>query len=225
MVSTALAISLLLIAERLENVYAVNMTNKANSVNIAKIPRRYHHGDLRSAALEQGLRLLEAGSAENISLREIARNVGVSATAIYRHFPDKESLLAALASVGFDQLAAEQRKVFGLGSASGFAASGRAYVQFAIANPALFRLMFSSMPFNVKHGQSAPKDSAAGLLHAGVARMMGEAADQKAVFTGMLRAWSLVHGLSMLILDQQVDRLVAEDLLEDIISSTIVTHT
>ncbi len=65
------------------------MTYNDNSVNI----KSYHHGDLRSALVEEGLRLLAASDAEHLSLREIARNAGVSATAVYRHFPDKEALL------------------------------------------------------------------------------------------------------------------------------------
>ena len=57
--------------------------------------RTYHHGDLRAALIDAGLNSLEGTDAEAISLRELARIVGVSATAVYRHFPDKRALLAA----------------------------------------------------------------------------------------------------------------------------------
>ena len=78
------------------------MASNDNSVNI----KSYHHGDLRSAAVAEGLRLLQEREADSLSLREIARNVGVSATALYRHFPDRASLLAALANAGYAKLAA-----------------------------------------------------------------------------------------------------------------------
>ena len=62
--------------------------------------RAYHHGDLRSALVAAGLKALEQGDAADLSLRQIAREVGVSATAVYRHFPDKQALLGALAEEG-----------------------------------------------------------------------------------------------------------------------------
>ena len=68
--------------------------------------KNYHHGDLRAAAIEAGLTLLEEREADDLGLREVARAVGVSATALYRHFPDKAALLRALASAGLERLAA-----------------------------------------------------------------------------------------------------------------------
>ena len=62
--------------------------------------RTYHHGDLRSALIQAGLTVLAGSDAEHLSLRELARSVGVSPTAVYRHFPDKNALLAALAESG-----------------------------------------------------------------------------------------------------------------------------
>ncbi len=70
--------------------------------------RRYHHGDLRPALIEEGLRLIAEGPADVLSLRELARRVGVSATAVYRHFPDKGALMAALAAQGLMLLGAAQ---------------------------------------------------------------------------------------------------------------------
>jgi AcrR family transcriptional regulator len=198
------------------------MQTDDNSVNINAAKRGYHHGDLRSAVVEEGLRLLETSDADSLSLREIARNTGVSATAIYRHFPDKGSLLAALASAGYAKLAFEQSSVAGKGGADRFAAAGQAYVRFALANPALFRLMFASTPMHANPTLQAPDGSAAGILHKGVVDMMGEGASAEAQFAGMLRAWSLVHGLAMLILDQQVDRTVAEAMIDQIVSADSV---
>jgi AcrR family transcriptional regulator len=120
------------------------MTQDSNTVNIDKKP--YHHGDLRAALIEQGMALLAQRDADSLSLREVARAAGVSATSVYRHFPDKEALFTALAMEGLAQLGAAQKAA---GQAAGggkqaFAATGRAYVRFALANPALFRLIFAS---------------------------------------------------------------------------------
>ena len=192
------------------------MTSHANSVNI----KSYHHGDLRSAVVEEGLRLLNDREADSLSLREIARNVGVSATALYRHFPDKASLLGALATAGYALLADEQRDAALAQGPERFAQLGRAYVRFAVAHPALFRLIFVNSPANMHVHSIAPTGSAAALLEQGVVQMMGADASPEARFAVMLRAWSLVHGLSMLILDKQI---AADDaLIDHVISSTSV---
>jgi AcrR family transcriptional regulator len=190
------------------------MASNANSVNI----KSYHHGDLRSAVVEEGLRLLRDREADSLSLREIARNVGVSATALYRHFPDKASLLEALAEAGYAQLAREQAAAAAGGGSSGFAAMGQAYVRFALANPALFRLIFVAKPTYAHPGVEAPAGTAASLLQSGVAQLMGPEASAESRFAAMLRAWSLVHGLAMLILDGQVERSVAESMIAQIVS-------
>jgi AcrR family transcriptional regulator len=189
-----------------------------NSVNIKNANRGYHHGGLREAVVVEGLRLLRTSDADALSLREIARNVGVSATAIYRHFPDKEALLKALAAAGFSLLGEEQSAVAGAGDAEGFAAIGQAYVRFALMNPSLFRLMFSATPAHVHPDIESQKGSAAWLLRTGITGLMPPGSSKQAEFAAMLRAWSLVHGLSMLILDKQVDRATAEAMIADIVS-------
>ncbi|MCO4091116.1 MAG: helix-turn-helix transcriptional regulator [Sphingorhabdus sp.] len=128
------------------------MAKNDTSVNIAPALGRdaYHHGDLRSALIAAGMHALSADSADALSLRALAREVGVSATAVYRHFPDKDALLVALAMTGFDQLAAAQqaasRSASGQGALAAFSASGAAYVRFAIINQELFRLMWKAAP-------------------------------------------------------------------------------
>ena len=66
--------------------------------------KAYHHGGLREAAIETGLTMLESRAVDHLGLREVARAVGVSATALYRHFPDKEAFLASLAAEGLERL-------------------------------------------------------------------------------------------------------------------------
>ena len=114
----------------------------------------YHHGNLRKAILAQArLHLRECGP-DKISLRALARDVGVSQTAPYRHFQDKTDLLASLAAEGFDLLyyavmeATESCK----NSAEKLVAAGRAYVCFARKNADLYKLMFGPMiPANSDH--------------------------------------------------------------------------
>ena len=165
--------------------------------------KRYHHGDLRAALVAEGLRLLARRDAESLSLREVARGVGVSATSVYRHFPDKEALLTALAVEGLAELGAAQRlagEVAGGGEA-GFAATGRAYVRFALANPALFRLIFASPVLAPGKGGGVRESEAGALLQANAAISAGNAGDAS---MHAVRAWALVHGLAMLMLDGQI---------------------
>jgi AcrR family transcriptional regulator len=162
--------------------------------------KAYHHGDLRSALIEAGLAHLEAGGEADISLRQLAREVGVSATAVYRHFPDKRALLAALAARGFALLGIAQREASQAagGGVDGFAATGRAYVRFALANPALFRLTFTHAGIGSASGLG--DDDAAQMLLAYAREFAGQNAPALA-----LQAWSVAHGLAMLMLDGRVE--------------------
>jgi len=109
--------------------------------------RPYHHGNLREALLAAGERALEAGGAQNLSLRELARDVGVSHAAPRRHFADKQALLDALAQAGYEQLEATLTAAAAAGGADfdgRLLALARAYVSFATERPALVDLMFAS---------------------------------------------------------------------------------
>ena len=176
------------------------MSHEANGVNIEKRP--YHHGDLRSALMEAGLRLLAERDVEALSLREMARTVGVSATAVYRHFPDKTALMVALAREGLDRLAAAQHAASDDvgGGVAGFAATGRAYVRFALANPALFRLIFTSSA----ECSTSDEPEALRFLRANSAAALPDSVCGDAAQVGAVRSWALVHGLAMLMLDGQV---------------------
>ena len=172
--------------------------------------RTYHHGDLRAALIEAGLKLLEDRQGDDIGLREAARAVGVSATAVYRHFPDKAALLRALSADGFARLAEAQRgaQEAAGGGQAGFVATGRAYVRFALDNPALFRLMFSNAPEQdltvAATQEKAPE--AFRMLRENAAHLLPPGATAEAVTVAALGAWAKVHGLSVLILDGQVPR-------------------
>jgi AcrR family transcriptional regulator len=106
----------------------------------------YHHGDLRAALVKAAAAEIERSGYETLSLRELAASLDVSRGAPYRHFEDRRALLQALATEGFDELAAIYRKAIAAekNPQARLATSGRAYLAFAADRPQLFRLMFAS---------------------------------------------------------------------------------
>lgn len=185
------------------------MTSKDNSVNIkdavAKAAGAYHHGDLRAAVIAAGLKRMAEGDGGggDLGLRALARDVGVSATALYRHFPDKEALLDALADEGLRRLGALQAQAWlkAGGGVAGFKATGIAYVRFAHDEPALFRLSFTRQRAERK-ADGDGGETAYNLLRAGIGEALPGTEDPD---TAALHAWALVHGLAMLILDRRVE--------------------
>lgn len=161
--------------------------------------RAYHHGDLRSALIEAGLKALETADPNELSLRQLAREVGVSATAVYRHFPDKRALLGALADAGVAMLFEEQKAALDAagGGSKGFTATGHAYVRFAIAHPGLFRLIFTHA--ELVGGPELGDNPAGRLLRANSEALGG--GDPAAAHAIRVHAWAVAHGLAMLILD------------------------
>jgi len=109
--------------------------------------RPYHHGNLRAALLDQAERTLREQGSEQLSLRELARQVGVSHGAPRRHFADRQALLDALAQAGFARLGDELRAALdaaGDDYQARFRATATAYVRFATRDAALLELMFAS---------------------------------------------------------------------------------
>src|ERR1700719_4327088 len=103
----------------------------------------YHHGDLRAALVGAAMDLLEEGGEAELSLRAVARRAGVSPAAPYRHYADRESLVSAVAAVGYRELAERLAAAHPTPSTPEQLASvAVAYVQFALDRPALFRIMF-----------------------------------------------------------------------------------
>lgn len=126
--------------------------------DVSATARPYHHGNLREALLAAGERALETTGAANLSLRELAREVGVSHAAPRRHFADRQALLDALALNGFEQLGAQLDGALeeaGEDFEPRILALARAYVGFATTRPALIELMFAS-----KHQAGAPPELA-----------------------------------------------------------------
>ena len=165
-------------------------------------PRSYHHGNLKQALLKASLDLLRKTGAAAFTLREVARRAGVSHNAPYRHFRDKEELLAALAAEGFDRLTAAMTKA--AESASGpmerFRSSGRGYVEFALRYPQHFAVMFE-IPWQY---DSYPVTQAAGARAFGTLVRNVEACQAAGILPAgdaqpfALLAWSMVHGVAKL---------------------------
>lgn len=160
--------------------------------------RLYHHGGLRRALLDAGMQALETQDLAAISLRQLARDVGVSATAVYRHFPDKNALMGEIAVLATERLGEFQFAAAKDAAtvADAFEASGRAYVRFAIAFPALFRLICTQ-----PHPDGIPifGDSLPARLLQDYARSL-KASEEEAQRL-MIQGWSVVHGLAMLMLE------------------------
>jgi AcrR family transcriptional regulator len=195
------------------------MAPDANTVNIKTAPRGYHHGDLRDALIGAGMRLLEQRHAGDLGLREVARAVGVSPTAVYRHFPDKDALLQAIAARGFAMLGTMQgRAAEGRVGADAFRAAGVAYVRFALANPAVFRLMFSSArPRDVLSLPAETETEPLRILRANAAGLVPPGAGEEVGRVIAVQAWALVHGLAMLMLDNMVP--ADEGLVEAVVAA------
>ena len=147
--------------------------------------------------------LAEGGDPAALSLREAARRAGVSAMAPYRHFPDKEALLGAVAGVGFERLAARLKSAdTGAAGREALVAQGQAYVGFALAEPALFRLMFGSAFAKDGAPKSAEGETAFSVLAERVDTVAPPA--ERAIVA--LHCWAIVHGLASLALDGHIYR-------------------
>ncbi|TMW11503.1 TetR/AcrR family transcriptional regulator [Alloalcanivorax gelatiniphagus] len=175
---------------------------------------------MRPALVEEGLALLAEKGGDGFSLRELARRVGVTANASYRHFANKEALMLALAAEGFRRLRATQEAAEAAADSPGrkLVAGGLGYLRFAHANPALFRLMFGARAAARRGGDNDDPEladasfAAFETLRQAVARVVD--ADQATVSRTALRAWAMVHGFSQLLLDGQLDHLGADPLAE-----------
>lgn len=174
------------------------------------VEKSYHHGELRAALVGAALALLSERGADALSLRAVARRAGVSAMAPYRHYADKEALLAAVAAHGFDGLGAALRVADEAAVADqALVAQAVAYVGYALENPALFRLMFGSRRLGTHPELAAAGDAAYAVLAARVAAETPASVDREARVLG---CWSLVHGLASLFLDGRVkDKIATPD--------------
>ena len=161
----------------------------------------YHHGDLRRQLIAVGEEVLAERGLAALSLREVARRLGVSHNAPFKHFASREALLAAIAEQGFEDLAERQAAARAGATSDAMVSRGLVYVTFALERPALFRLMFGGELDRSQHPGLAAR---AERSLAQITRHIGETFGEEAAEDATLSAWAFVHGLSHLLLDGQI---------------------
>jgi len=174
-----------------------------------KSRRTYHHGNLRRALLDEALATIRAEGVDALTLREIGARLGVSRTAMYRHFSDKRALLAAVATEGFRTLRQQLRAAWEDGGRgrTAFESMGVAYVRFAVANPSHYRVMFGGF-VDAKACDPELATEAAGAFQAlvdALVSLQGDAIVRSDNTLTMARfVWAVVHGVAMLGIDNQL---------------------
>jgi AcrR family transcriptional regulator len=180
------------------------------SSHAGRISATYHHGHLRRALIETALAMVTEEGAWNFTLREVARRAGVSHAAPYNHFADKSALLAEVGALGFERLRremesrADPRRQSPREALTGV---GTAYIRFGVENPAHYRLMFG--PELAERGRHPVFDQAADATFAVLTGVLerGQLADEvrrESLPEQALTAWSLVHGLTTLLIDRRL---------------------
>ncbi len=164
---------------------------------------RYHHGGLRVALIDATRRLLLDRDPEALSLRQAAREVGVSANAPYRHFADKDALLASVAAEGFKTLTEAFRATNGEGAGrKRLEAIGEAYNEFATTEPGLVRVMFGPrLRAAARHPglDVAEREAFAELVRA--VEESGNGGSAEEAIREAVGIWSVIHGFATLRAD------------------------
>lgn len=182
----------------------------------------YHHGDLHGEILCAACALLEENNIASLSLRAVAKKVGVSHTAPYRHFKDKESLLAGIATLGYAELATQLARIATShpeDPAAQLQEAGHKYVQLALDSPQCTQLMFSGiLPCDdtypeLKTSGDMAFDGLKSIIEEGQTRGVFKQGDVELL---ALTAWSCIHGLTLLIIGGN---------LPDILSIPAEIHT
>lgn len=181
----------------------------------------YHHGDLKSALLSAAREIIGNKGADALSLRSIAAEVGVSHMAPYAHFKNKQALLQSVAGFGFRGLADELVKVQDeqLQTAEQVLLYGVQYVEYAVSNPQLYRLMLNQMHQLIERGGTKLEDQPEAiqelaedskrpyvLLRNAFARSQsGDSPEIKQQLNASAQgAWAMVHGFSLLMIDGHI---------------------
>jgi AcrR family transcriptional regulator len=170
----------------------------------------YHHGDLRRALLQEAVRIIQKKGVDGLTLRVVGARLGVSRTALYRHFADKSALLEAVATEGFRMLRVELIEAWnGNGhNGSAFEAMGMAYVRFAVANPSHYRVMFGGHVEADADSERAREG--AGAFQALVDALLAQQTQGSVLAENTLRlaqyVWATVHGIAMHAIDGLIER-------------------
>ncbi len=184
----------------------------------------YHHGNLREALIATALRLIAERGPAGFAFAEVARAAGVSPAAPYRHFRDRNALMAEIAKRGFERFASDLAAAWNHGRPDPVTAienCGKAYLAFARRDPASYAAMFdASLPFDEDPGLLAASEQAFAVLReaAEVACNLPRKGVRPPPLMVALHIWSLSHGIASLFVGPDGTRrklpMTAEDLLE-----------
>jgi len=152
---------------------------------------QYHHGDLRAALVRVAGEILDQGGAAALTLREAARRAGVSHSAPYRHFADREALLAEVVAQSFARLGAALSEA----APAGGAAVARAYLRFALEHPRRYQLMYAQEAWPARSDDRLEQLDP--VMHA-FAATLPEVGDMDRARRSATAAWALLHGIAQL---------------------------
>jgi AcrR family transcriptional regulator len=170
----------------------------------------YHHGDLKAVLLDETARILRDEGEEALSLRRLASNVGVSRTAPYHHFKDKQSLLGAVAEEGFIRFNLTMKAVLdntgGYGGERIMREYVKAYVNFAVNHSEYYELMYGRKLWRSESLTQSLQATARGTLRSEVERMqhlqdLGLISKHLDILRFTQVVWGLLHGISRLLID------------------------
>lgn len=200
--------------------------------SVVKSKKTYFHGNLREAILKTSLKLIEKSGVDQLSIREVAKATGVTHQAPYRHFKDRDQLLAALAQDGFEKLFLEMT-----GFIEGVADPmerliklGEAYLHWATINKEHFRLMFNrNVPeYESSAGLQAASGKILGLVLAIVTenQKAGNIRNTEDTRSVARQFWAAVHGVGLLFIDKQFKPLgqdinLGQQLVKDIVTNLV----
>jgi AcrR family transcriptional regulator len=187
-------------------------------------PRGYHHGNLKEALMRAALDLIAEKGPAGFTFAEAARSAGVSAAAPYRHFRDRDELLASLAVQGFERFEAALTQAWDRGGPDPFAAFerlGKAYLAFARAEPAYYSAMFEAgVPPDISPELRQAGDRAFAVLRTAADALIANMpiASRPPALMMALHIWALSHGIASLFGRGDAARrslpMTAEELLE-----------
>ncbi|GAB4167040.1 MAG: TetR/AcrR family transcriptional regulator [Planctomycetota bacterium] len=188
---------------------------------------KYHHGDLRNALIDEAMNMIAEKGVQAVTVREISKRLGVSHAAPYRHFADRTALLCAVAAEGFrrqaealvscvadDQTPREQMESLAM-----------AYMDFAVSNPTYYRLMFANEDVAAAPTdelKEASRKSMDVVMRAYLKASNGAGMSPEEAQINFMILWTVVHGLTMLLIQGQMSRVNAELSLHDMLSERFV---